>query len=85
MSQVTGEFLPGDTVTVRALIESADLQEIGSEGTLATAKHVLTLYGDQAATGETISWDGEDHEVLEVRGIVKDADGSRYESQVVTN
>ena len=85
VSPVTGNPLPGATVTVQALIESADLREIGSRNTLETGKHVLTLYGDQAETGETITWDGEDHRVLEVRGIVKDADGSRYQIQVVTN
>lgn len=84
-SEVTGRPLPGETVTVRALIEAADLQKIGSDGTLATAKHVLTLYGDQAETGETITWDGKDHTVLEVRGIAQSDDGSRYQAQVVTN
>jgi len=84
-SQVTGRLLPGETVTVQALIESADLREIGDKGSLDTAKHVLTLFDTQTETGETITWDGEDHQVLEVRGVVKDADGARYQVQAVTN
>ena len=75
----------GESVVAKALIEAVDVREIGLRSTVDDARHVLTLYGDKAETGDFITWGGEHHEVLEVRGIAKDANGSGYQTQVVAN
>lgn len=83
---VTGERTFGTAVTVRAKIEGADLYRIMSGGSLRTARHKVTLYGEAVAAGDRLRWGGADHAVLEVDGLIRDpATGLRYNHVAVTD
>lgn len=85
-SETTGERGYLDPVTVRARIEGPGLYRIERSGSLSTARHRVTLYGEAVAAGDRIRWGGGDHAVLEVDGLVRDpATGQRYNHVAVTN
>ena len=86
LDPVTGNRTYGAAVTVRARIEGADLLLIGRSGSLATARHKVTLYGEAVAAGDRLRWGGQDHTVLEVDGLIRDpATGARYNHVAVTD
>ena len=72
-------------VVVDAKIAGYARRYIESERTTDDAQYRVTLYEVAAGTGDRITWNDEAHEVLTVRGLVKDADGSRYRTEVLIN
>ena len=77
------EFL--GAVTVEAKVEGYNRRLVDSENTIETAKHRVTLYGVSVGTGDRLTWDGEDHTILHVDGLMKNTDGERYLTKVLTN
>ena len=84
-TQTTGrrEFLAA--VAVEAKVAGYNRRLVDSENTIETAKHQVTLYGTVADTGDRLTWNGEDHTILHVDGLMKNTDGDRYLTKVLTN
>lgn len=83
---VTGERTLGAAVTVRARIEGTDKYLIEADGSLATAQYRVTLYGTAVDAGDVLAWEGQDHTVLTVEGLVSDpATGQRFNHIAVTD
>ena len=84
-SPTTGSPLYDAPVTVDAKIESYTEHAIASDRTIQDAKYRVTLYETAVGTGDRLTWDGGDHEVLKVRGLLQNVGGSRYGSRAVVN
>ena len=84
-SEVTGNREYEAPVTVSVRIEGYSRRVIDSERTLETAQHRVTLYEVPVSTGDRLRWDGENHTVLHVDGLFKDASGGRYLSRALVN
>ena len=84
-SEVTGEREFEAAVTVEAKVEGYYQRSVDSERSLEDAKHKVRLYEIAVREGDRLNWDDTDHTVLLVKGLLKDADGSRYDTMAVTN
>ena len=84
-NQTTGrrEFL--GAVTVDAKVQGFSRRLVASDNSIETAKHKVTLYGVQVDTGDRLTWGDEDHTILHVDGLLKNTDGGRYLTRVLTN
>ena len=76
-----------EAVTIQAKVEGYNRRLIDSEDTIETAKHRVTLYDTAlVGTGDRLTWDGGDHTIVHVDGLLKDpAGGLRYLAKVLTN
>ena len=83
-STVTGNFGYLPAVTVKGRIEGADLIVIRADGSIKTAKHRITLW-TPAGAGDRLIFAASYHEVLELEGVFRAMDGSRYRYDLVTN
>ena len=69
---------------VKIKVRGIDELRIDTDRSLADAKHAVTLYGEAAEAGDRLRWGGRNHDVKAVTGLVKDTDGARYSTSVVT-
>ena len=82
---MTGEREFEAAVTVEAKIQGYYRRSVDSERSLEDAKHKVQLFDIAVREGDRLRWDDTDHTVLLVTGLMKDADGSRYDTMAVTN
>ena len=81
---VTGNFgfLPAVTATAR--IQGVDLVIIGADDSIRTARFMVTVW-TAVDVGDRLTFAGVSHEVLEISGVLQDANGTRYRYDAVTN
>ena len=69
-SSVTGERGFKSPVAARAKITGMGLLEIGKDRSVQTGRFRVELFDQMVEAGDKIRWDGEEHLVLEVRGVL---------------
>ena len=69
-SSVTGERGFKSPVAARAKITGMALLEIGKDRSVETGRFQIELFDELVEVGDKIRWDGEDHLVREVRGVM---------------
>ena len=82
----TGRYGYEAAVTVEVLVAAVDVLTIGTRDSLVDGKHTVTFYGEGVGVGDRLTWDGDNHEVLKVGGVVDDAATGRvYRAAAVVN
>ena len=83
--EATGRRAFADAVSADAKIAGMSHWKRSSSESLRDARYTVDLFGVSVEPGDRIAWDGEDHTVLTVDGLVRDADGSRYQTRAVVD
>ena len=80
----TGRRALALALTVQAKVTGPENWRITGEETLADARLMVTLYDAAVDVGDRLTWDGSDHDVLQVSGLMQ-TDGSRRYTAALVN